>query len=132
VWNTSGLLRLSVIDRGRAVPLAWRVREHGSAMVAVETYQEVVDEAQRRWPFACQVGFLAERGFADTPLMSQVRQRGWHCRIRIKANFWIPPSPLASFQVGESELQPGPRSFWHDVLLTDKRFGPVHFAVARP
>src|SRR5437899_7028990 len=64
--------------------------------------------------------------------MSQLRQRGWHFRIRIKANFWIHPSHLASFQVGEIELQPGHMSFWHDVLLTDKRFGPVHFAVARP
>jgi len=132
LWNTYCLIRLSVIYRGRAVPLAWRVIEHGSAMVAFETYQEVLDEAQRRLPLACQVVFLADRGFADTQLMSQLRQRGWHFRIRIKANFWIHPSHLASFQVGEIELQPGHMSFWHDVLLTDKRFGPVHFAVARP
>ena len=81
---------------------------------------------------ACQVVCLADRGFADTPLMSQLRQQGWHFRIRIKAHFWMHPSHLASFQVGEIELQPGPMSFWQDVLLTDKRFGPVHFAVARP
>src|SRR5438067_64930 len=56
----------------------------------------------------------------------------WLDNIRIKAHFWIPPSHVASFQGGEIELQPGHRSFWQDVLLTDKRFGPVHFAVARP
>src|ERR1700756_5032119 len=33
VWNTSGLIRLSVISRGRAVPLVWRVSEHRSAAV---------------------------------------------------------------------------------------------------
>src|SRR6266581_6309469 len=132
LWNTYCLIRLSVIYRGRAVPLAWRVIEHGSAMVAFETSQEVFDEAQRRLPFACQVVFLADRGFADTPLMSQLRQRGWHFRIRIKANFWIHPSHLASFQVGEIELQPGHMSCWQGVWMTDKRFGPVHLAVARP
>ena len=39
LWNTSCLIRLSVISRGRAVPLGWRVIEHGSAMVSFETYQ---------------------------------------------------------------------------------------------
>src|SRR2546428_8245825 len=71
LWNTYCLIRLSVIYRGRAVPLAWRVIEHGSGMVAFETYQEVLDEAQRRLPFGCQVVFLADRWLAETQLMSQ-------------------------------------------------------------
>ena len=41
LWNTYGLLRLSVIDRGRAVPLVWQVMEHGSAAVSVATYTDV-------------------------------------------------------------------------------------------
>jgi hypothetical protein len=40
-WNTYCLIRWSVIYRGRAVPLAWRVIEHGSARVAFEPYQEL-------------------------------------------------------------------------------------------
>src|SRR6266704_4029009 len=60
LWNTYCLIRLSVIDRGRAVPLVWQVIEHGSAAVSFETSQEVFDEAQRRLPFACQVVFLAD------------------------------------------------------------------------
>jgi hypothetical protein len=37
LWHTSCLLRRSVISRGRAVPLGWRVLEHGSAAVSFET-----------------------------------------------------------------------------------------------
>ena len=41
LWNTSCLIRLSVIYRGRAVPLVWQVIEHGSAAVSFETYKDL-------------------------------------------------------------------------------------------
>ena len=87
LWHTSCLMRVSVIYRGRAVPLVWRVIEHGSAMVAFETYQALLDEAKTRLPCACEVVFLADRGFADTPLMAYLRHAGWHWRIRMKSTF---------------------------------------------
>ena len=132
LWNTYCLIRLSVIYRGRAVPLNWRVIEHGSAAVSYEAYKELLEEAKTRLAFACKVVFLADRGFADTELMSHLRQMGWHFRIRIKCNFWIYPCHQAPFQVGTIDLKPGHMTFWHEVSITDKRFGPVHLAVARP
>jgi hypothetical protein len=132
LWNTYCLIRLSLIYRGRAVPLGWRVIEHGSAAVALETYKALLAEVQSHLPLACKAVLLADRGFADTQLMSHLRQLGWHFRIRIKANFWIHPSHLASFQVGAIALQPGHMCFWQGVSMTDKHLGPVHLAVARP
>lgn len=132
LWDTYCLIRLSVISRGRAVPLGWRVIEHASAMVSFETSKELLDEAKRRLPFACEVVLLADRGFADTQLLGHLRQLGWHWRIRIKSNVWIHPSHLASFQVGAVEWKPGHLSCWHGVSMTEKRFGPVPLAVARP
>jgi hypothetical protein len=132
LWNTYCLIRLSVIYRGRAVPLVWRVIEHGSATVSFATYQDVLDEAPSRIPFACQVVFLADRGFADTPLMGHLRELGWHWRMRITSTFGISPSHLAPFQGGAIDLQPGHMSCWQGVAITDKHFGAVHLAVARP
>src|SRR4029434_498264 len=132
LWNTSCLIRLSLLSRGRAVPLGGRVIEQGSAAGAFETYKALLEEVQSHLPLACKAVFLADRGFADTPLMSPLSQLGWHFRSRIKANFWIHPSHLASFQVGEIELKPGHMCFWHGVSMTDKHLGPVHLAVARP
>ena len=40
-WKTYGLMRLSVMYRGRAVPLVWQVMEHGSAAVSFATYKDV-------------------------------------------------------------------------------------------
>ena len=69
LWNTYCLVRLSVIYRGRAVPLVWCVIEHRSAAVAYERYQGLLEKAATLVPFACKVVFLADRGFADTELM---------------------------------------------------------------
>jgi hypothetical protein len=55
LWNTYCLIRLSVIYRGRAVPLVWRVIEHGSAAVSFATYQDLLAEAKSRLPFGCKV-----------------------------------------------------------------------------
>ena len=132
LWNTYCLIRLSMIYRGRAVPLVWRVIEHGSAAVSFATYQDLLDEAKNRLPFACKVVFLGDRGFADTQLMGYLRELGWHFRIRIKSTFWIYPSHLAPFQLGDIELKPGHMSCWQGVSITDKHFGTVHLAVARP
>src|SRR6266516_7392621 len=84
LWNTYCLIRLSVIYRGRAVPLAWLVIEHGSAMVAFETYQELLERAAVLLLRRCKVIFIADRGFADQDLMAHLGHPGWHWRIRIK------------------------------------------------
>src|SRR5437763_15891898 len=63
LWNTYCLIRLSVIYRGRAVPLVWCVLEHGSAQVGFETYRELLDRAAVLLPRRCKVIFLADRGF---------------------------------------------------------------------
>src|SRR5437763_6825048 len=46
--------------------------------------------------------------------------------------FCMHPTHLIPFQVVDVEHQSGHMSFWHGVAMTDKHFGPVHLAVARP
>ena len=132
LWNTYCMIRLCVIYRGRAIPLTWKVVEHSSAAVSFETYRDLLEEAKRHIPFACKVVLLADRGFADTQLMAHLRKMGWHFRIRIKSNFWIYPSHLAPFQVGDIDLAPGHIRCWQEVRITEHSFGPIHLAVSRP
>src|SRR5215471_3719527 len=66
LWNTYCLIRLSVIYRGRAVPLVWCVLHHGSAQVAFKVYQDLLERAALLVPRRCTVILLADRGFADT------------------------------------------------------------------
>jgi hypothetical protein len=132
LWNTYCLVRLSVIYRGRAVPLVWGVIEHRSAAVAYEGYQGLLEKAAPLVPFGCKVVLLADRGFTDTELLRHLKRLGWHFRLRIKANFWIDRPGHGGFQVRDISLAGGQARFWQGVFLTLKRFGPVHLAVARP
>jgi hypothetical protein len=132
LWNTYCMVRLSVIYRGRAVPLVWCVLEHGSATVAYDVYKALLDKANTLVPFACKVVLLADRGFADTELMGHLKRLGWHFRLRIKSNFWISCPGHGGFQVRDIALACGQAQFWQGVCVTTKRFGSVHLAVARP
>src|SRR5499425_410147 len=88
-WQTYCLIRLSVIYRGRAVPLVWSVLQHGSAQVAFDAYQALLDSAALLLPRGGKVILLADRGFADTALMAHLDRLGWHWRMRIKSSFWL-------------------------------------------
>lgn len=131
LWDQYCIVRISVVFRGRAVPIVWQVLAHGSSAVSYTTYQELLDEAARLLPARCQVVFLADRGFADTDLMRHLQRLGWHWRIRIKSNFWIYRRNQARCQPNGLGLAPGQACFWHRVWITAQRFGPVHVALAR-
>jgi hypothetical protein len=131
LWNTYCLVRLSVIYRGRAVPLVWCVLQHGSAQVAFEVYRDLLERAAFLLPRSCKVVFLADRGFADTELMAHLQRLGWHWRIRIKSSFWLYRPGQRRCKVKRLAVARGHACFWHRVGITEKRYGPVHLAVAQ-
>ncbi len=133
LWNTYCIVRVSLIYRGRAIPIVWKVLEHGSATIAYEDYYTLLDQAaQVLFPFHCTVTLLADRGFADTKLMGHLQQLGWHFRIRIKDSFWIYPKGQRPRKTGSLRLRAGQPRFWHEVHITQERFGPLHLAMGRP
>lgn len=131
LWNAYCLIRLSVIYRGRAVPLVWCVLQHGSAQVGFETYRELLNRAALLVPRHCKVIFLADRGFADTDLMAHLGHLGWHWRIRITSSFWLYRRGHRRCKVERLAVARGYACFWHHVAITEKRYGPVYLAVAQ-
>lgn len=83
-------------------------------------------------PRRCTVVFLADRGFADTDLMAPLQRLGWHWRIRIKRSFWLYRRGHRRCKVERLSVARGHACFWQQVCVTEKRYGPVHLAVARP
>jgi len=122
------LIRISVVFRGRAVPVVWKVLEHKSSTVAYEVYKELLDNAAKLLPMEVRVVFLADRGFADTHLMEHVKKLGWHFRIRIKSNFLVNHKGQWH-NVNEIPLEPGNAIFLNDVYLTGQNYGTVHLAL---
>jgi len=132
LWGKYCLIRIAVVYRGRAVPLVWKVLEHSSSSVAYEVYKELLYKAAELLPLGCPVVFLADRGFADINLMTDLKALGWHYRIRIKGSFWVYRRGHRRRKVNAIPLACGQARFWHNVSITAQRFGPVHLALARP
>lgn len=129
LWNRFTMVYVSVIYRGRAIPLAWRVIRSQSTAVGFASYQPILREAAQVLPADAKVVLLADRGFADVALMRLARDLGWSFRIRIKGNFWVSRGNRAC---PISRLCPkrGEARFYHNVFITKQGFGPVHLALA--
>jgi hypothetical protein len=131
-WKTSGLVRLSLVYRGRAVPLVWTVLEHSSSRVAYHVYKELLEKVAELLPCQCPVVFTADRGFADTPLMAHLTRLGWHWRIRINGSFGIYRAGTRVCTVNRIRVAAGQALFWPHVYLTKQEYGPVPLALGRP
>lgn len=132
LWNTYCLVRISIVYRGRAVPLVWSILEHSSSSVAYDVYKALLDDVTELLPLGCPVVFTADRGFADTHLMAHLARLGWHWRIRIKGSFWVYRDGKRRCKVNRIPLSAGQALFWRHVYLTKQRYGPVHLALGRP
>jgi hypothetical protein len=131
-WNTYGLVRLSLVYRGRAVPIVWTVLEPSRSSVAYDVYKARLDKVAELLPCRCTVVLTADRGFADTHLMEHLTALGWHGRIRIKGSCWIYRDGKRQCQVNRIPLSPGKALFWPHVYMTQQEYGPVHLALGRP
>jgi hypothetical protein len=131
LWNRYCVIRLSVVYRGRAVPLVWEVLEHSSSSVAYETYAALLETVPPLLPLGVRVVFLADRGFADTELLGHLRRLGWHFRIRIKASFRVTRPGQRPCKVEDFKLALGRALFLHHVAITAEHFGPISLALAR-
>lgn len=130
LWDRFVIIRVSLIYRGRAVPLVWAVLAAGSASVAYDRYAGLVRQVAELVPPQAQVLFLADRGFLHLDLFRLVRDLNWRFRIRIKlsTNVWRANGRKTTV----ARLMPpiGQARFVHRVWLLECCFGPVYLALA--
>jgi len=89
-----------------------------------------LDKVATLLPQQSQVVFRADRGCADTHLIVHLKKLDWHWRIRMKSSFWIYRCGRRPCKVSRIAVSPGEATFWHDVDMTAKRYGPLHLALA--
>ncbi|MEN8129386.1 MAG: transposase [Pseudomonadota bacterium] len=132
LWNTYCLIRLSVIYRGRAIPLVWEVIEHPSSAVALDRYKGLLQTAHRLLAPRLEVVFLADRGFVDTELMEYLSQDlGWRFRIRLKKGIVLYRQGARKWRKLTVRAAHGHARFYHNIWISQEFLGPVHLAFAR-
>ncbi len=130
LWDTFTLIRLSLLYRGRAIPVTWSVIESPSATVPFETYEVLLLLAADLLPKDCEVLFLADRGFLHYRLLQLLQNLGWHFRIRVKASLNVFRKGKPQTKVGRMIPAKGEALFVHNIRLAEDRLGPFHLALA--
>ncbi len=106
----------------------WKVIPHKSSSVAHSSYSKLLYAVATVLPQGVEVLFLADRGFADTALLKQLRRLKWHYRIRIKSSFYLYLGKHGR-AISSYQLRPGEALFFHAVALTRERYGEVDVAL---
>lgn len=130
LWEKFTLVRLSLVYRGRALPIIWTVIASSSATVAFEVYQILLLMAVDLLPENCRVLFLADRGFADHRLFRLLQDLNWHFRIRVKTSTSVYRTGKPKTTVGRMMPAKGHVLFVHKALMTEKQCGPWYLALA--
>lgn len=130
LWNRYVIIRLSLVYRGRAIPLTWKVLERSSTSVGFSDYVDLLWYAPRLLPFSCRVLFLADRGFVDVELMKLAPLLGWNFVIRAKRSLLVQRANHAQTKLGRLVPPKGEVHLIEVTQVTKQRFGPVSLALA--
>jgi hypothetical protein len=124
LWNTFCVVQVALAWRGRTVPIAWKVRRHGSASVAFRNYRGVLGFAARLLK-GREVVLLADRGFIHAELLRWAKTVGWHYRLRCKRDvgLYLNGGRRLTLRLSAGEL-----CFYAGVFLGAARL-PVELAV---
>lgn len=129
LWERFVIVRLSLIYRGRALPLVWKVVERQSVSVGFGDYADLLWRAKDLFPAGCCVTLLADRGFVDVELMRLAVQLGWHFILRAKQSLLVYRAFHDSTKVGRLMPPKGHIHLFDVTQVTARRFGPVALAL---
>lgn len=116
-------LMLSVLYRGRALPLAWLVISAKKGHFSQERHIKLLSAVQEFIPASADVIFLGDGEFDGTQLQTELTNYDWKYVCRTSSNTILYDGEEFSFQ--DLPLRPDMCLSLPDVLFTRQQFGPV-------
>src|SRR2546426_5607909 len=119
-------LMIHVIYKGRALPLAWRVRQGPKGHFPEDLHIAVVELMREVIPEGATVVFLGDGEFDGTRLQQTVQDAGWSyvCRTGCHRTAWWDGETFRLDTLGACS-KPGTLIELSEVLLTRKAYGPI-------
>jgi len=126
--------RISLVYRGRAIPLVWQTFDTRSHSLRFAAYLPLLKRAHRLLPPDCHVTLLGDRGFGNLRLMRWCLKCGWHFALRLKkSRFVIHANGRRERLTDALGVAPGDIFSLTDVRLPfapKATFGPVQVHIA--
>ncbi len=119
-------LMVSVVYKGRALPIAWTVVKGNKGHLPEEVHIDLVQQVKRFVPEQAEVVFLGDGEFDGVNLQKVIKDYNWKYVFRTAENikiFWNDYEfncNFLSFIIDINELIGVP-----DVLFTNEKYGPV-------
>ena len=119
-------LMIHVIYQGRALPLAWRVRQGPKGHFPEELHIALVDLIQACLPEGARVVLLGDGEFDGTELQKRLHALGWSyvCRTAVRTVTTWQGDPFRLDVVG-SCCKPGRLIALSDAYVTREAYGPI-------
>jgi hypothetical protein len=119
-------LMIHVIYKGRALPLAWRVRQSPKGHFPEDLHIALVQLVSELIPQEAQVVFLGDGEFDGTELQATLTEAGWlyACRTS-KGNTATWEGETFALELMGSSIKPGRLIELKDVHVTRDAYGPV-------
>ncbi|HEY5870977.1 MAG TPA: IS4 family transposase [Candidatus Tectomicrobia bacterium] len=119
-------LMLHVVYKGRALPLAWRVRQSPKGHCPEALHIEVVELISQLIPEGSKVVFLGDGEFDGTDLQRTLHEIGWSyvCRTAMSTTATWNGQPFRLDTLGAC-LKPGRLIALQDVHFTREAYGPI-------
>jgi hypothetical protein len=127
--NRWTIFRLSLVHKGRAIPIVWKVIK-GKGNTQVPKLEAMLLQAARCLrPLVKSVTFLADRGFQDCDWASLCLKMGWHFDIRLPKSICVTLSDGKQCRIDQLGVSAGRRRYFQDVLFTQQAKLCAHLSV---
>jgi hypothetical protein len=117
-------LMVSVLYRGRALPIAWTVVAGKKGHFPETAHRALLAQVQTIMPTETPVILVGDGEFDGVELQAQITQFGWQyvCRTALTTLVWVDGE---RFPVQDLLITPGGCYGVPDVQITEQRYGPV-------
>jgi hypothetical protein len=117
-------LVVSMVYKGRALPLAWTVVTGNKGHFPESAHIELLEQVKAIMPPETDVIFLGDGEFDGTSLLAEIEAASWHYVCRTAHNRWI-CAQETWFQLNELTRQAGDYVCLSEVAFTLHAYGPV-------
>lgn len=117
-------LVVSMVYKGRALPLAWTVVTGSKGHFPESAHIELLNQVKAIMPAETDVIFLGDGEFDGTSLLAEIEAADWHYVCRTAHNRWVCEED-AWLQLNELSCQAGDYVCLSAVAFTLQAYGPV-------
>lgn len=117
-------LMLSVVYKGRTLPIVWLVVQGKKGHFSAEKHIALLQEVYEIIPESADVVFLGDGEFDSVELQNSLKHYGWDYACRTAENI-ILEEYGEEFSFKELSIEPGDCFFLPQVLFTKQKYGPV-------